>query len=172
MKGKANLVPVFQPTGQMRRQAVLQTTTGVSLSNCFDYFPDSFFCQEPISTWTRWKYKRRLYKLLFPGYEYRYPILDFDKPPLDFPLKCGPLQPWEYIEPWMPSLRPTVDLGGVAVIVGKETEGTTELVEYVSELAKNLGRSVFLCSNMVSHRCVSSHSCSWIQCNHSRTIRD
>lgn len=32
MKGKTNLVPVFQPTGQMRRQAVLQTTTGVSQS--------------------------------------------------------------------------------------------------------------------------------------------
>lgn len=80
---------------------------------------------------------------------YRQPIVDLDIPPLDFPINCGPLFPWEYVDPWMPSLRSSIDLGGVVVIVGRETEGTEELVEYAGVLTEKLGRYAFLCSNMV-----------------------
>jgi hypothetical protein len=40
-------------------------------------------------------------------------------------------------------------LGGVILIQGKETYGTTELVQYIPELCKILDRYYFPCSNMV-----------------------
>lgn len=106
-------------------------------------------------TWPHWKYKHRVKDVFIPGYKYRYPILGVDIPPLDYPLKCGPMRPWEYLEPWLPSLRPAIDLGGVAVIIGKETEGTGDLVAYAQKLSQLQGRSVFLCSNMVGSACLS-----------------
>lgn len=38
MKGKASLVPIYQPTGQIHKQAVLQTTTGVRLLRRYHSF--------------------------------------------------------------------------------------------------------------------------------------
>eukprot|EP01071_Lankesteria_metandrocarpae_P003319 Lankesteria_metandrocarpae@DN2890_c0_g1_i1.p1 len=132
MKGKANPVPIFQPTGQMKR---LNLVAALS--------------REPLLSWPDWKPRRKLNRLLLSSTLHRPPIIGLDRAPLDLPIAIGPVLPWEFVEPWMPTLQPTIQLGGVMVIRGSEYLGTPELLEILKlRTLSDLNRYVFVCSNM------------------------
>eukprot|EP00923_Selenidium_pygospionis_P005600 GHVN01009476.1.p1 GENE.GHVN01009476.1~~GHVN01009476.1.p1 ORF type:complete len:2152 (-),score=368.99 GHVN01009476.1:289-6744(-) len=130
IKGREIPVPMFKPTGVLKGNS----SNLSEVSN--------------LSSWRYWKHKRRVRQLFYPGYLYRHPIVGVDVPPCDYPVPVGPMLPWGYIDPFLPSLKPTVELGGVIVIRGREIDGTNELAEYTRVLGESLGRQVISTSNM------------------------
>eukprot|EP01054_Gregarina_sp_Poly1_P002145 Gregarina_sp_Poly_1__2144@NODE_156_length_12377_cov_161_699350_g138_i0_p1_GENE_NODE_156_length_12377_cov_161_699350_g138_i0NODE_156_length_12377_cov_161_699350_g138_i0_p1_ORF_typecomplete_len917_score130_01Guanylate_cyc/PF00211_20/2_8e22_NODE_156_length_12377_cov_161_699350_g138_i042136963 len=130
MKGKANLVPMFQPTSKLKRADEKANLDPV------------------IADWPHWRYSYMLRRLFLPEYRYRPFVFGLDQPPLDNPQCIGPVFPWEIAEPWLPALKQTVELGGVVMIKGKEVEGTLELVDYLKKIGEASGTHVFVCSNM------------------------
>ncbi|KAF7459232.1 putative adenylate cyclase [Cryptosporidium felis] len=112
---------------------------------------------QSIRTWRDWRPMKRLKKFFKPRYHFELPNINDPKFRVipDYLMEnipdnrfLGPLMPWEYYEPWDPILRPTLDLGGVMVIYGKENCGINEIIQNIIELGEKLERKVFLCSNM------------------------
>eukprot|EP01053_Blabericola_migrator_P010733 Blabericola_migrator_1__10732@NODE_613_length_7277_cov_58_358391_g446_i0_p1_GENE_NODE_613_length_7277_cov_58_358391_g446_i0NODE_613_length_7277_cov_58_358391_g446_i0_p1_ORF_typecomplete_len1379_score196_59Guanylate_cyc/PF00211_20/2_3e20Guanylate_cyc/PF00211_20/5_6e23_NODE_613_length_7277_cov_58_358391_g446_i01464138 len=130
MKGKANPVPIYQPTSKLKRADKKSNLDPV------------------IAEWPHWRYSYMLRRLFLPEFRYRPFVFGFDQPPLDNPQCFGPVFPWEIAEPWLPALKHTVELGGVVMIKGKEVEGTLELVDYLKKIGEASGTNVFVCSNM------------------------
>ncbi|KAL3128595.1 hypothetical protein CHM_4g3100 [Cryptosporidium hominis] len=112
---------------------------------------------QSIRTWRGWKPLKKLKKFFKPRYSYGLPdmngpnfrvIPDYVMESMPESKFLGPLMPWEYYEPWDPILRPTLDLGGVMAIYGKENCGIDEIIQNIVHLGEKLERKVFLCSNM------------------------
>ncbi|OII72137.1 uncharacterized protein cubi_01470 [Cryptosporidium ubiquitum] len=112
---------------------------------------------QSIRTWRSWRPLKKLKKFFKPRYSYGLPdmngpnfrvIPDYTMENMPENRFLGPLMPWEYYEPWDPILRPTLDLGGVMTIYGKENCGIDEIIQNIVYLGERLERKVFLCSNM------------------------
>lgn len=112
---------------------------------------------QTIRTWRGWKPLKKLKKFFKPRYSYGLPnmndpnfrvIPDYVMESMPESKFLGPLMPWEYYEPWDPILRPTLDLGGVMAIYGKENCGIDDIIQNIVHLGEKLERKVFLCSNM------------------------
>ncbi|EZG70692.1 adenylate/guanylate cyclase [Gregarina niphandrodes] len=130
MKGKADLVPMFRPPGRLKK------------------FDEQKSLDPAVAYWPGWRQTSVLRRLFFPPVRFRPFVANFDLPlpVLDYN-GYGPCYPWEIKEPWLPTLRNAMDLGGVMVIQGREVQGSLELVEYLKDLAEASGHQVFICSN-------------------------
>eukprot|EP00915_Cephaloidophora_sp_WS-2016_P005953 GHVH01007843.1.p1 GENE.GHVH01007843.1~~GHVH01007843.1.p1 ORF type:complete len:2145 (-),score=290.17 GHVH01007843.1:74-6508(-) len=144
LKGKKEKTPMFEPRPNMMDESITRTTY-----------------EDPIRTYPKWKYRKRIMRVLAPRYKYRTPIIGLDDATPDYPVEMPggvgekrlhrfhPQYPWEIVEPWSPSLLNIGEAGGVMVIKGGEHEGTTELAETIKSLGEHhLGFNVFSCSNM------------------------
>ncbi|KAJ1608969.1 hypothetical protein OIY81_2040 [Cryptosporidium canis] len=135
----------------------LSSGDGISTENQLQTENSNIQNLQSIRTWRSWKPLKKLKKFFKPRYSYGLPdmndpnfrvIPDYVMESMPESKFLGPLMPWEYYEPWDPILRPTLDLGGVMVIYGKENCGVDEIIQNIVHLGEKLERRVFLCSNM------------------------
>ncbi|KAH8739018.1 SgcA [Cryptosporidium ryanae] len=136
---------------------LIENKNFINSSISTDNSDDQEISLNSIQTWRDWRPLKKLKRFFRPRYSYGLPdvndpnfrvIPDYiiDGPTNDRFL--GPLMPWEYYEPWDPILRPTIDLGGVMTVYGKENCGMDEIIKNIIQLGEKLERRVFLCSNM------------------------
>ncbi|CDJ34954.1 LOW QUALITY PROTEIN: adenylate cyclase, putative [Eimeria mitis] len=130
VKGKEHPIEVFMPTGAL----ISTVKTGPELG--------------PLLSWPGWPCRNQLQSILEPSTMYKQQGKAV-RPPLDYPVPCGPVFAHEWYEPYMPQLQPLLEVGGVMVIKGREGLGAKELEDYIREFgSKKSNRQMFCISNM------------------------
>ncbi|KAL8273282.1 hypothetical protein Esti_002783 [Eimeria stiedai] len=130
VKGKEHPIEVFMPTGAL----IHKVQTGPELG--------------PLLSWPGWPCRNQLQSILEPSTMYKMQRSAV-RPPLDYPVPCGPVFAHEWCEPYMPQLQPLLEVGGVMVIKGHEGLGAEELEDYIRDFGSNKSnRQVFCISNM------------------------
>ncbi|CDI73907.1 adenylate cyclase, putative [Eimeria praecox] len=130
VKGKEHPIEVFMPTGTLINTA----QTGPELG--------------PLLSWPGWPCRNQLQSILEPSTMYKKQGKAV-RPPLDYPVPCGPVFAHEWYEPYMPQLQPLLEVGGVMVIKGREGLGAKELEDYIRDFgSKKSNRQMFCISNM------------------------
>ncbi|KAL8452190.1 hypothetical protein Emed_001497 [Eimeria media] len=130
VKGKEHPIEVFMPTGAL----IHKVQTGPELG--------------PLLSWPGWPCKNQLQRILEPSTMYKMQGSAV-RPPLDYPVPCGPIFAHEWYEPYMPQLQPLLEVGGVMVIKGREGLGAKELEDYIRDFGSNKSnRQMFCISNM------------------------
>ncbi|KAF8821133.1 putative adenylate cyclase [Cardiosporidium cionae] len=133
VKGKEQLVKIFQPIGMSKNSAL-----------------SSFAMNEmPLTYWPGWKYGQQLNQILSHSINYSQLRKFSHRPPLDYDIPCGPLFPHEWyeattkkycfgqsVEPLLPQIYSIEESGGVVVIKGKENLGASELGALLMEIGK------------------------------------
>ncbi|KAL8431561.1 hypothetical protein Efla_000607 [Eimeria flavescens] len=130
VKGKEHPIEVFMPTGAL----INKVQSGPELG--------------PLLSWPGWPSRNELQSILEPSTMYKMQESAV-RPPLDFPVPCGPVFAHEWYEPYMPQLQPLLEVGGVMVIKGHEGLGAKELEDYIRDFGSNKSnRQMFCISNM------------------------
>ncbi|KAL8452315.1 hypothetical protein Emag_002434 [Eimeria magna] len=123
VKGKEHPIEVFMPTGAL----IHKVQTGPELG--------------PLLSWPGWPCRNQLQSILEPSTMYKMQGSAV-RPPLDYPVPCGPIFAHEWYEPYMPQLQPLLEVGGVMVIKGHEGLGAKELEDYIRDFGTVLDNAL------------------------------